>query len=279
WAERKAAEEEGKVEKPGKAGKRKREGGEEAGGGEGVEKKLKVEGGAVAAVGEGLNDTLEAQRVMTWREAVPVMGTARDYVIGTAPPPEASEEGRPVVHVSNLALDSDEAALVTLLQVEKERVVRDKFGGACGVAPGLTVENVRVVRDKFGGHKGFAYVDLENDTQVAAAVAAAEARSLAIGGRKVDVSRARALHAHKDKITTDPETLYIQGLTDSASKESIKALFAPCGEVLEVRLMRDREGALRGFCYVEFKDANGAAAGLSKHNEDFQGKRLKVAKP
>jgi RNA recognition motif-containing protein len=108
---------------------------------------------------------------------------------------------------------------------------------------------------------------------------AGETRALKLGDRTVDVSRARALHAHKDAAAMDPKTLYVLGLTEAATKEGIRALFEPCGAVADVRLMRDREGALRGFCYVEFEDANGAAAGLSKDREVYQGKRLKVPPP
>jgi len=150
------------------------------------------------------------------------------------------------VHVANLGA-ADEAAVVALL---------------AGVAPSLSADKVRVVRDKFGNSKGFAYVDLAGEAEVAAVLAAGETRALKLGDRTVDVSRARALHAHKDAAAMDPKTLYVLGLTEAATKEGIRALFEPCGAVADVRLMRDREGALRGFCYVEFEDANGAAAGL-----------------
>ena len=110
WAERKAKA--AAAEKPAgeKAGKRKR--GDEGGGAVpagGAEKRLKTESGEVASAGP----------------------------IGTAPPPEASEGGKPVVHVANLGA-ADEAAVVALL---------------AGVAPSLSADKVRVVRDKFGNSK------------------------------------------------------------------------------------------------------------------------------
>jgi RNA recognition motif-containing protein len=35
-------------------------------------------------------------------------------------------------------------------------------------------------------------------------------------------------------------------------------------QVEDIRMMRDRDGNLRGFCYIDFADETGALAGLSK---------------
>ena len=48
-----------------------------------------------------------------------------------------------------------------------------------------------------------------------------------------------------------------------------------CVQVEDIRMMRDREGNLRGFCYVEFADESGALAGrglegVRRHLEQWQ---------
>lgn len=57
----------------------------------------------------------------------------------------------------------------------------------------------------------------------------------------------------------------------------ISAVFADCGEVDDVRILREPDGKIRGFCYVQFSTAQGATAGLNKHGSSLDGKQLKVA--
>jgi len=54
-------------------------------------------------------------------------------------------------------------------------------------------------------------------------------------------------------------------------------VFADCGDVEDVRILRESDGKIRGFCYVQFKTADGAKAGLSKNGHALDGKNLKVA--
>jgi hypothetical protein len=56
-----------------------------------------------------------------------------------------------------------------------------------------------------------------------------------------------------------------------------RAVFADCGDVEDVRILRESDGKIRGFCYVQFKTADGAKAGLSKNGHALDGKNLKVA--
>lgn len=72
-------------------------------------------------------------------------------------------------------------------------------------------------------------------------------------------------------------TLYVGNLPFAADQESVRDLFAGCGEVISVKLMMDREtGRPRGFGFVEMDD-NGARAAISNLNgAQFQGRALRV---
>ena len=64
-----------------------------------------------------LAERLTCGKRLTFGDRFQDGGVPEGVVIGTAPPPEATQEGRPVVHISNISRDSDEAALVAMLQV------------------------------------------------------------------------------------------------------------------------------------------------------------------
>lgn len=73
------------------------------------------------------------------------------------------------------------------------------------------------------------------------------------------------------------KTLYVGNLPYKASEGAVRALFAEYGEVISVRLMRDRQtGKRKGFGFVEMDEA-GASKAIDALNEfEFQQRTLKV---
>uniref|UniRef100_A0A7S4KTS9 RRM domain-containing protein n=1 Tax=Guillardia theta TaxID=55529 RepID=A0A7S4KTS9_GUITH len=158
----------------------------------------------------------------------------------------------------------------------KDEDIKELFAQCCDGGKSLEEEiaAIRIVMDKHGSSKGFAYVDFKTEQ---AAKIALEKDGTEMKGRRVEVSKARELHSLNEQRDVDQRVLYVSGLSKNVSKESIKDHFSTVAEVLEVRLMRDRDGNLRGFCYVEFKDRAGAELSLQMDQTVFQGKKLRVA--
>ena len=77
--------------------------------------------------------------------------------------------------------------------------------------------------------------------------------------------------------------IYVGNLSFNTDEPQLTQLFASLGEVVSVRLIRDREtGRSRGFGFVEMADnAAGQAACNSLNQQEFEGRRLTVneAKP
>ncbi|KAK3005957.1 hypothetical protein RJ639_017660 [Escallonia herrerae] len=46
--------------------------------------------------------------------------------------------------------------------------------------------------------------------------------------------------------------VFVGGLSRNVSEEKIREVFSTCGEVKEVRLIKDQKGTLKGFCFVRF---------------------------
>lgn len=78
------------------------------------------------------------------------------------------------------------------------------------------------------------------------------------------------------------KSIYVGNLPWSATEEQVRDLFAEHGNVLNVKLVSDREtGRARGFGFVEMDDADAENAIEALNNFSFGGRTLRVneAKP
>ncbi|VDK23041.1 unnamed protein product [Taenia asiatica] len=82
------------------------------------------------------------------------------------------------------------------------------------------------------------------------------------GGEIEDASRPK----HGETVIHDPskddQTVFVSNLPFSTTEEELKSIFAKCGELVSIRLVRDYAGKSKGFGYVEFADANSVPAAL-----------------
>jgi cold-inducible RNA-binding protein len=74
------------------------------------------------------------------------------------------------------------------------------------------------------------------------------------------------------------KNLFVGNLPFSATEDALRELFAPFGEVQQVRIMTDRDtGKSRGFAFVEMtQDDDAAKAIAALHGRDFGGRALTV---
>lgn len=72
--------------------------------------------------------------------------------------------------------------------------------------------------------------------------------------------------------------VFVGGISWGTTDDTLKAAFAPCGEVTSARVITDREtGKSRGFGFVEFADANSADEAIATmHDTELDGRRLRV---
>lgn len=81
--------------------------------------------------------------------------------------------------------------------------------------------------------------------------------------------------ASPDEIPTT--TLYVGNLPYRANEASVRALFETFGQVLSVRLMKDKQtGKRRGFGFVEMPKEAAQAALQALNDSEFQQRTLKV---
>ncbi|OGT52099.1 MAG: hypothetical protein A3F17_08350 [Gammaproteobacteria bacterium RIFCSPHIGHO2_12_FULL_41_15] len=71
--------------------------------------------------------------------------------------------------------------------------------------------------------------------------------------------------------------VYIANIPYSVTEDSLEALFAQCGRIESVNLIKDREtGRLRGFGFIEFDSEANAQAALKFDGHELDGRPLKV---
>ncbi len=75
----------------------------------------------------------------------------------------------------------------------------------------------------------------------------------------------------------ETKTLYVGNLPYRANETSVRTLFSEHGQVLSVRLMKDKHtGKRRGFGFVEMPQADAAVAIEALNDAEYQQRTLKV---
>ncbi|MFN7710573.1 MAG: RNA recognition motif domain-containing protein [Holosporales bacterium] len=74
------------------------------------------------------------------------------------------------------------------------------------------------------------------------------------------------------------QELFVGNLPFSATEESLSQHFAACGEVEQVKIIRDREtGRSRGFGFVKMASGDAAQKAVASLNgQDYSGRPLRV---
>ena len=86
-----------------------------------------------------------------------------------------------------------------------------------------------------------------------------------------------------DVKVNDKRTLYIGGLEESVTAETLRAAFLPFGEITDVNMPMDPSATKhKGFAFVQYDDKGDAADAIDNmHNAELFGRVLRVnlAKP
>ncbi|KAK1383543.1 putative RNA-binding protein 46 [Heracleum sosnowskyi] len=61
-----------------------------------------------------------------------------------------------------------------------------------------------------------------------------------------------------NKLAVKGSEVFVGGLSRSLTEEKIREVFSTCGEILEIRLIKDHQGYLKGFCFVRFATKSAA---------------------
>lgn len=74
----------------------------------------------------------------------------------------------------------------------------------------------------------------------------------------------------------EPNVVYVNNLEYSVTPENLREAFQPAGAVADVRLPRRRDGAMKGFAYVEFQEESAVQAALALDKVKISGREVWV---
>ena len=71
-------------------------------------------------------------------------------------------------------------------------------------------------------------------------------------------------------------TVFVGNVGFKTQQGSLRAFFGECGKIREVRIPMNEEGRPKGFAHVEFETAEAAQKALSLHEQELDGRQLRV---
>jgi len=175
------------------------------------------------------------------------------------------------VFVGNLPSSTKKQMLKTLFsQLGKVETVR--FRGAA--RPDLkTTKKVAVIKHNFHEERNNinAYVRMST---VEEAEAACNLNNTKIEGLTIRVDMAL-----KDKSHDNKRAIFMGNLDFKTQEEDIRKLFSKCGEVENVRLVRDTTtGIGKGFGYVNFVSEDSVGLAIRLNNQEVCGRKVRVTR-
>jgi len=161
------------------------------------------------------------------------------------------------------------------------------------------IESFKLLTDKMTGKsRGLGFIEFE--TRAEAKKAIQDAANLCLDGRNLTVAFSNenrpdgGQRGGQDSgrkpfgggggsggADTSGNTIFVGNLSFTSNEDSVKEFFSQCGNVVAVRLAKDQEGKLKGFCHVEFDSNEAVKSALAFAGQDLDGRAIRVdaAKP
>jgi nucleolar protein 12 len=182
--------------------------------------------------------------------------------------PEKEER---TVYIGNLPISHTKKDLKKMLaEFGKIEAVRFR----CAARPDMkTTKKVAVIKKTFHEERSSiaAYVRFAEKQE---AVAATGLNGQELEGHVVRVDLALAATSHDNK-----KAVFLGNLDFKVQEDEVRTLFAKCGEIESVRLVRDKTtGIGKGFGYVNFVEAEAVELALRLINQEVAGRKVRVTR-
>lgn len=192
-----------------------------------------------------------------------------------APKTEEPQSDCTELFLKNLSWNTDDNSLYTYF---------GKFG---------TINNVKVLYSKeTGKSRGLAFVEFSSRAEAQAALDVGQHN---VDGRDLqasfsdqkDQNRAPQQGGWENKpqgggyqqsnYSGDRHTIFVGNLGFKTSENTIKQFFTGCGNVVDVRIAKDRDtGKCKGYCHVDFDGADAIEKAKALSGGDLDGRQVRV---
>jgi len=139
-----------------------------------------------------------------------------------------------------------------------------------------TVIEATILRDRDGHSRGFGFVTFADASSVDALM---QSRPHTLDNRVVEPKRAVPREeTHKPNMQLSVKKLYLGGVKEPITENDLKDYFGQFGTIVDVVVMKDRDGQYRGYGFVEFDDYDPVDKIILEKNHIVCGRQLDVQK-
>lgn len=133
-----------------------------------------------------------------------------------------------------------------------------------------------ILRDRDGHSRGFGFVTFTDPSSVDAVM---KARPHTLDSRVVEPKRAIPREeTHKPNMQLSVKKLYLGGVKEPITENDLRDYFGAFGTIIDVVVMKDREGQYRGYGFVEFDDYDPVDKIILEKDHIVCGRQLDVQK-
>ncbi|CAF1495531.1 unnamed protein product [Rotaria sp. Silwood1] len=133
-----------------------------------------------------------------------------------------------------------------------------------------------ILRDRDGHSRGFGFVTFADPSSVDAVM---QARPHTLDNRVVEPKRAIPREeTHKPNMQLSVKKLYLGGVKEPITENDLKDYFSKFGTIVDVVVMKDRDGQYRGYGFVEFDDYDPVDKIILEKSHVVCGRQLDVQK-
>lgn len=79
-----------------------------------------------------------------------------------------------------------------------------------------------------------------------------------------------------EELSRDDRTVFVGGLSWDDEESTLNKYFSECGEIEELRPLKDDHGNFKGVCFITFVGKDGVDAALKKNDQEYNGRWLRV---
>ncbi|CAF1221400.1 unnamed protein product [Rotaria sordida] len=133
-----------------------------------------------------------------------------------------------------------------------------------------------VMRNPEGKSRGFGFVTYEDTSSVEDFM---RSRPHTIDNRQIDPKRAMPREEqNSSEAHLTVKKLFVAGLREGINEDSLRQYFSRFGNIVEVLVMKDRDGKPRGFAFVTFDDYDAVDKAVLEKPHIINGRNLDVKK-
>ncbi|XP_005100987.1 RNA-binding protein 34 [Aplysia californica] len=173
------------------------------------------------------------------------------------------------VFIGNCPLSADKKVLKSLFK-EYGEIESIRFRCAPAAEPNLPRRAIVITKNFHEkGSSYIAYIVFKDDESAN--------KALARNGYVLDDQHLRVDIAASAKKHDKKRSVFVGNLPFDVREEELRSHFLDCGDIINVRIVRDRQTSLgKGICFIQFESKDCVSLSLKLNESEFRGRRLRV---